>query len=83
MEEIKNLINQELGVSDWNNIAQARVDAHTETKGDSDWLHNDPNREAKASPPNGKMVAPVFLLLSHSSQLADNMLPMLPLTHTI
>ncbi len=76
MEEMKNLISQELGASDWITIDQAKIDAHAETTGDSDWLHNDPNRAAKESPYNGKTIAQGFLILSHLSQFIEKLLPL-------
>ncbi len=76
MEEIKNLINQELGVSNWITIDQAKIDAHAETTGDSDWIHNDPIRAAKESPFKGKTIAQGFLLLSHLSQFSEKLMPL-------
>lgn len=74
-EELKQLINEELGVSEWVTIDQAKIDAHAETTGDADWLHNDPILAAKKSPFDGKTIAQGFMILSHLSMMSEEMLP--------
>ena len=56
-------VGAELGVSDWLEIDQARIDAFAEATGDHQWIHVDPAR-AKAESPYGTTIAHGFLTLS-------------------
>jgi len=62
-EAARQRIGEELGLSDWATIDQAKLDAHARTTGDEDWLHNDPERAARESP-FGKTIAQGSLLIS-------------------
>jgi acyl dehydratase len=62
-EAARQRIGEELGLSDWAAIDQAKLDAHARTTGDEDWLHNDPERAARESP-FGKTIAQGSLLIS-------------------
>jgi len=63
IDSARRRIGEELGLSDWVTIDQAKLDAHARTTGDEHWLHNDPARAARESP-FGKTVAQGSLLLS-------------------
>jgi acyl dehydratase len=63
IENARRRIGEELGLSDWVTINQAKLDAHARNTGDEDWLHNDPARAARESP-FGKTIAQGSLLLS-------------------
>lgn len=63
LEAARQRIGEELGLSDWVTIDQAKLDAHARITGDEDWLHNDPERAARESP-FGKTIAQGSLLLS-------------------
>jgi acyl dehydratase len=63
IEEAQRRIGEELGLSEWVTIDQAKLDAHARNTGDEDWLHNDPDRAARESP-FGKTIAQGSLLLS-------------------
>jgi acyl dehydratase len=56
------LVGQELGVSDWLTVDQARIDAFAEATGDHQWIHVDAERAA--SGPFGTTVAHGLLTLS-------------------
>jgi acyl dehydratase len=56
-------VGSELGVSDWLQIDQVRIDAFAEATGDHQWIHVDPER-AKAESPYGTTIAHGFLTLS-------------------
>jgi acyl dehydratase len=56
------LVGQELGVSDWLTVDQARIDAFAHATGDHQWIHVDPVRAAAG--PFGATVAHGFLTLS-------------------
>jgi acyl dehydratase len=53
---------QELGVSGWLEITQARIDAFAEVTGDHQWIHTDPVRAAAG--PFGATIAHGFLTLA-------------------
>ena len=60
--ELQALVGQELAVSDWVAIDQARIDAFAQATGDHQWIHTDPER-AKDGPFGGP-IAHGFLTLS-------------------
>ncbi len=62
-EELSALVGEELGVSDWLDITQDRVDRFAEATGDDYWIHTDPDR-AEAASPFGSTVAHGYLTLS-------------------
>jgi acyl dehydratase len=62
-------IGQELGVSDWVAIEQARIDAFASCTGDHQWIHVDVER-AKRESPFGGPVAHGYLTLSMVAPLA-------------
>lgn len=49
-EELRGLVGQELAVSDWLLIDQARIDAFAECTGDRQWIHVDPEQARRRSP---------------------------------
>lgn len=63
IDDALNLVGAELGVSDWMEIDQARIDAFAEATGDHQWIHVDPAR-AKAESPYGTTIAHGLLTLS-------------------
>ncbi|HRF62015.1 MAG TPA: MaoC family dehydratase [Candidatus Competibacter sp.] len=60
---ISEFVGRELGVSDWIEIGQARIDQFAECTGDRQWIHVDRERAAKESPYGGT-IAHGFLCLS-------------------
>src|SRR3954451_2162550 len=68
IEDIQAKVGQEVGVSDWILIDQARIDAFAAVTGDHQFIHVDP--EAAAKTPFGGTVAHGFLTLSLLSQMA-------------
>lgn len=57
------LVGQQLGVSDWQQIDQKRIDAFADVTGDLQWIHVDEAR-AKAESPYGATIAHGYLTLS-------------------
>ena len=57
------IVGQELGVSDWFEIDQARIDAFAKVTDDNQWIHVDTERAAREMP-DGKTIAHGFLVLS-------------------
>lgn len=69
VEELKGLIGQEVGASEWLEVSQSRVNDFAETTEDRQWIHVDAER-AKTGSPFGATIAHGFLtlsLLSHFS----------------
>lgn len=73
--ELREHLGQDLGVTDWIEMTQAKFDGFAEITGDRDWLHNDPERCTTESPFDGKSIAQGHLLLSHMSQFAESLVP--------
>ena len=73
VEELRSLVGQEVGQSDWLEVSQALINAFAEATGDRQWIHVDPERVKKESP-FGRTIAHGFLTLSLLSQLAKQAL---------
>jgi len=61
-DELKELVGEELGVTDWRVIDQAKVDAFADLTGDHQWIHVDTERAAGSQ--FGGTIAHGFLSLS-------------------
>ena len=68
LEDIRARIGEEVGVSSWLMIDQARIDAFAEATEDRQFIHVDP--EAAAATPFGGTIAHGFLTLSLLSRMA-------------
>jgi acyl dehydratase len=62
LADLQPLVGQEIGVSDWIEIDQARIDRFADATGDHQWIHVDPARAAAG--PFGATIAHGFLTLS-------------------
>ena len=62
LADLKQLVGQEIGVSDWFPVSQERIDQFAEATGDHQWIHVDRERAAKG--PFGTTIAHGFLTLS-------------------
>lgn len=70
IEEAKALVGQEVGVSDWVLLDQARFNQFAAATDDHQWIHTDPER-AKTEMPGGRTIAHGYLLLSLMPALMD------------
>ncbi|MEY4230541.1 MAG: putative 3-hydroxyacyl-thioester dehydratase [Actinomycetota bacterium] len=61
--ELKALIGEHLGYSEWLEVTQERVNQFAEATGDHQWIHVDPERATKESPFGGP-IAHGYLTLS-------------------
>src|ERR1700759_1330174 len=61
--EMQKYVGQEIGVSDWVEVSQDRINQFAEATGDHQWIHVDLER-AKRDMPGGKTIAHGFLTLS-------------------
>ncbi len=68
IEELRSLVGQELGVSDWIEVTQQMIDAFAEVTGDHQWIHVDIERAQRESP-FGTTIAHGFLTLSLVTRL--------------
>jgi len=68
LDEIRSKIGQEVGASDWIEVAQDRIDAFADATEDRQFIHTDP--DAAAQTPFGGTIAHGFLSLSLLSRMA-------------
>ncbi|WP_439614136.1 MaoC family dehydratase [Reyranella sp.] len=61
--EMQKHVGEEIGVSDWVEITQERINLFADATGDHQWIHIDVER-AKKDMPGGKTIAHGFLTLS-------------------
>lgn len=60
--DLEELVGTRLGVSDWLDIDQVRIDTFAEATGDHQWIHVDPVRAEQG--PYGRTIAHGYLTLS-------------------
>ncbi|OWW19351.1 MaoC family dehydratase [Noviherbaspirillum denitrificans] len=63
VQELRELVGQEVAVTDWFTVNQERVNQFAEATGDHQWIHLDVERSKKESP-YGTTIAHGFLTLS-------------------
>src|SRR6476661_10900955 len=68
LDDIRARVGQEIGVSSWLTVDQARIDAFAEATEDRQYIHTDPDAAAKT--PFGGTIAHGFLTLSLLSRMA-------------
>lgn len=68
LDALKNFVGREIGVSDWLQISQERIQQFAEATEDRQWIHLDTER-AKRESPYGTTIAHGFLTLSLVSYL--------------
>jgi acyl dehydratase len=61
LDEVKERVGSELGVSDWHLVTQENIDEFARVTGDDQWIHIDPER-AKASPFGGTIAHGYYTL---------------------
>jgi len=62
LEEMKRYLGKEIGVSDWFEISQDRINAFAECTEDRQWIHTNPELAKKG--PYGATVAHAYLVLA-------------------
>jgi len=62
LDELKEVVGQEMGTSDWVPVTQEQIDQFAEATGDHQWIHVDPVRAKEG--PYGGTIAHGFLTLS-------------------
>ena len=71
-DELKVAVGTEVGVSDWIEVTQDRINKFAEATCDEQWIHVDQER-AKAEMPGGKTIAHGWLTLSLVPRLASTL----------
>ena len=69
-EELRALVGEELGVSDWLEITQERIDQFADATGDHQWIHVDPERAKDG--PFGTTIAHGYLTMSLAAGLVPS-----------
>jgi len=73
LDDVRALVSQEIGVSDWTLVDQRVIDAFAHCTGDFQFIHVDTARAAQT--PFGGTIAHGFLTLSLLSAMAQEVLP--------
>jgi len=73
LDDLKDFVGSEIGVSDWFEITQNRILNFAEATEDRQWIHLDPDR-VKLESPFGATIAHGFLTLSLLSHLSEQAL---------
>lgn len=68
VEKLGEFVGREVGLSEWLEVSQERIDRFAEATEDRQWIHTDPERAAHESPFKGT-IAHGFLTLSLLSEL--------------
>jgi acyl dehydratase len=71
LDEFRDMVGKELGVSEWTTITQEQIDTFADCTDDHQYIHVDP--EAAAKTPFGGTIAHGFLTLSMLSSMAYQM----------
>jgi acyl dehydratase len=69
-DELRSLVGQEIGVSDWLAVDQDRINLFADATGDHQWIHVDPARAAEG--PFGAPIAHGYLTLALLPPLMNN-----------
>jgi acyl dehydratase len=72
LTEFLDLVGEQIGTSDWQEIDQKRIDLFAEATGDHQWIHVDPERAAAG--PFGSTIAHGYLTLSLAPALLQQVI---------
>lgn len=75
IDQLKDLVGEELGVSDWIRVDQNRINVFADVTEDHQFIHIDPDRAAET--PFGGPIAHGFLTLSLLSKLSEKVTPVI------
>lgn len=62
LSEMKSMVGQELGVSEWHPVTQAEIDQFADATHDHQWIHVNPERASKESPFGGPIAHGYYTL---------------------
>ncbi len=69
LADLKNFIGKELGITDWMQMSQQKINDFAKITDDDQWIHTDPEKSAVYSPYK-KTIAHGFLVLSMISRIS-------------
>lgn len=69
LADLKNFIGKELGITDWMQMSQQKINDFAKITDDEQWIHTDPGKSAVYSPYK-KTIAHGFLVLSMISRIS-------------
>lgn len=72
-DKLREMVGQEIGLGDWVEVTQERIDRFADATGDHQWIHVDPERAAQG--PFGTTIAHGYLTLSMIPALGGGGLP--------
>lgn len=81
LAELRALVGQDIGPTDWFEVTQDRIDAFAETTGDRQWIHVDPARAAAS--PLGGTIAHGLYGLSLGPVLTSQLIALDGFAHTL
>src|SRR5258708_15799961 len=73
LEEVKDYVGKELGVSDWHLVTQEEIDEFARVTGDDQWIHVDVERAKQT--PFGGTIAHAYFTLSLPPPFSYDMFP--------
>jgi acyl dehydratase len=71
LDEVKGYVGKELGVSEWHDVTQEKIDEFARVTGDDQWIHVD--RERAAQSPFGGTIAHGYYTLSLAPRFSYDM----------
>jgi len=71
--EMKNYLGKELGVSDWVEVTQEKINLFADATGDHQWIHTDPEK-AKELSPYGTTIAHGYWTISLAPMLLSQII---------
>jgi acyl dehydratase len=71
LDEIKDHVGKELGVSEWHLVTQEKIDEFAQVTGDDQWIHIDPERARES--PFGGTIAHGYYTLSLAPRFSYDM----------
>src|SRR5271166_5486190 len=74
LTDIQAMVGREIGVSQWIEVTQAKIDAFADITGDRQFIHIDPERDARQTPFGGA-IAHGFLTLALLSAMGQDVVP--------
>ncbi|MEP6967556.1 MAG: MaoC family dehydratase [Pseudomonadota bacterium] len=80
LKDLPSLVGQEIGVSDWLEVDQERVNKFADATGDHQWIHVDVERATREI---GGPIAHGYLTLSLIPFLSHGLLPVTGVTHGV
>jgi acyl dehydratase len=73
LEELKKMVGQEVGVSDWHEVTQDAINKFADATLDHQWIHVDPERARRESPFGGPIAHGYYTLSLAPYLLANTM----------